>query len=147
MGGNFISLPNKDTNMNHEYTLHDFFGDFPDENAAFDFVLAVKNPGVKVYKRKGGAGYSTAEGKYYNPLQGTVFGGTHLDLHVMFLAVYLLHYSDSWYIKDFKDRLGINYVTSFKLLKKLRPIINRKQAFKLNLIQIIQGKGFKKSEK
>ena len=123
-----------------KYDLHDFHYDFPNEDAAFDYVLALKKPPVKMYRRKNTKSYSTSKGEYYAPLKGTIFENVKLDLDVWFLAVFLIHYNEYWSIKDFKDRLKVNYVTAFRILKKIRPEIDRSKTFTLNLDRMIMGK-------
>lgn len=130
----------KDTENDRNYGLDDFMTDFPDETAALGYVLHLKRgsrPKEKFYRQKNSFGFITNDGKYYNPLKGTIFHGVRLPLDRWFLAVFFLHYSPYWSIKEFSSRLNVPLLTGFNIIHKVRPLINRKKSFIKNLNDII----------
>lgn len=120
------------------YELSDFLRDFPTEYRAWEYLLAVKCPYVKLYKRPRGNGYSDRLGRYYSPLAGTVFAGIRLSLDKWFFAVFLLHYSPMMSINELSRRLDVTYQTAMKIKRKISPLVDRRKGFIRQLRELVK---------
>src|SRR6267142_1635303 len=109
-----------------QYELSDFMRDFPDEKSAYDYVLAVKDPPFKVWRRPRGNAFTDRKGQYYNPLSGTIFNGSRLPLDKKFFAVFLIHYSPYMSFNELSRRLDITFQTAMKLKRKIAPWVDRR---------------------
>lgn len=124
------------------YEFTDFMRDFPDEKSCWDYIIAVKNYPFKVWGIKKGYGAVDRAGKYYAPLKGTIFEGTHLPLSKWFFAIFICHYTQYLPIKDLATRLDISFITAMKIRRLLREKIDRRQTF-LNALKKLLREGNK----
>lgn len=121
------------------YDENDFYNDFPDRISALAYVIKLKSYTVRLYKQKTGVSYVDRFGNHYNPLKDTVFYDARLPLNKWFYAVFLLHYSEYWSVRRFAKEIGVTPLTAFRILKKLRPVVDRKMDFISLLNKLIKG--------
>ena len=118
-------------------TVHDFFKQFPDDDACLDYLMHLRHGEViectkcrktgKFHRIKRHPAYECAWcGQEIYPMVGTMFHRSHTPLQKWFYAMYLFTTTRHGVpAKELQRQLGVTYKTAWRMAHELRKLMAR----------------------